>query len=55
MRSSNEDMTRTTISISKQLKIDLEDEARENKRNGRANTSVSEIVRVALAKYKRPY
>lgn len=44
---------RITVVVSKDEKRKLEDEARENKRNNRPNGSVSEIIRAALAAYKR--
>lgn len=53
MKQSVEVMDRVTITMSKDAKAQLEDEARDNKRNHRPNGSVSEIIRSALAAYKR--
>jgi hypothetical protein len=53
MKQDEQVMERITISIPVSEKQRLEDEARENKRNGEANGSVSELIRSALAAYKR--
>lgn len=49
---SNNDMVRITISLPQDVKRQLEDKARENRRNKQPMGSVSALIRAALEDYK---